>query len=89
MDLVSEVMNANVNQVCCTAFTRIDEIERLMNEQHCEEMPIVDSLYEKNLIGLITESEINKVAEEKGVKHSDLNTEECIVKNHQLMNAFD
>jgi CBS domain-containing protein len=79
MDLVSEIMNAN--PVCCTPFTRIEEIERLMKEQKSEEIPIVDSLYEKKFLGLITEEEITKKANEEGVKHSELNAEQCMVQN--------
>lgn len=79
MNLVSEIMNAN--PVCCTPLTRIEEIERLMKEQHSEELPIVDSLYERNFIGIITENEITKRADEEGVKHSELNTEQCLVEN--------
>jgi CBS domain-containing protein len=79
MDLVSEIMNAN--PVCCTPVTRIEEIERLMKEQNCEEIPIVDSLYEKNFLGIIAEKEITKKADENGVKHSELNTEQCMTLN--------
>ncbi|MDD4974540.1 MAG: CBS domain-containing protein [Bacteriovorax sp.] len=79
MDLVSEIMKAN--PVCCTPFTRIEEIERLMKEQNSKEIPIVNSLYEKKFLGLITEEEITKKANEEGVKHSELNTEQCMTLN--------
>lgn len=79
MNLVSEVMNAN--QVCCTPFTRIEEIERVMKEQKSEDIPIVDSLYEKNFLGIITEKEITKRAEENGVNPSQLNAEQCMIEN--------
>jgi len=79
MNLVSEIMNAN--PACGTPLTRIEEIERLMKEQNCDEIPIVDSHSEKNLIGIITKNEIKKIADEQGVKHSELNTEQCITKN--------
>lgn len=79
MNLVSEIMNAN--PICCTALTRIDEIERIMKEQNITEIPIVDSLYEKNFIGVITEDEIIKKATEEAVNHSDLNAEKCLVTN--------
>ncbi|MBC7537390.1 MAG: CBS domain-containing protein [Bacteriovorax sp.] len=79
MDLVSEIMSAN--PVCCTPVTRIEEIERLMKEQNTEEIPIVDTLYEKNFLGIITEKEITKRADEDGVKHSELNTEQCMTLN--------
>lgn len=79
MDLVSEIMK--INPVCCTPLTRIEEIERLMKDQNTDELPVVDSLMEKNFLGIITENEITKRANEEGVKHSDLNAEQCLITN--------
>lgn len=76
MELVSEIMKTN--QVCCTPFTRIEEIERIMKEQKSDELPIVDSMYEKRLLGTITEEQIEKKAREEGVSHAELSTEQCM-----------
>lgn len=76
MNLVRELMTTD--PVPCTPFTRLEEIERLMHEQKCSEISIVDSLYEKRLVGIITDSDIESRARIEGVELSHLNAEQCM-----------
>lgn len=76
MHLVSELMIKD--PIPCTPFTRLEEIERLMHEQNCHEISIVDSLYENRLVGIITDSDIESRARIEGVELSHLNAEQCM-----------
>lgn len=76
MNLVSELMTKD--PVACTPLTRLEEIERIMHEQNCHEISIVDSLYENRLVGIITDSDIESRARIEGVELSHLNAEQCM-----------
>lgn len=76
MNLVSELMTKD--PVACTPLTRLEEIERIMREQNCHEISIVDSLYENRLVGIITDSDIESRARIEGVELSHLNAEQCM-----------
>ncbi len=78
MTIVSEVMQKN--PICCTVLTRIDEIQRLMKENGLKEMPIVDNMLEKHLMGLISESDIQDKAKLERASPSLLSTEQCLKK---------
>lgn len=76
MNLVSELMTKD--PVACTPLTRLEEIERIMHEQNCHEISIVDSLYENRLVGIITDSDIESRARIEGVELSQLCAEQCM-----------
>jgi len=78
MDLISEVMEKS--PVCCTVLTRIDEIQRLMKENNLKDMPIVDNMLEKHLLGVISEADIMQTAKLLGASPSLLSTEQCLKK---------
>jgi len=66
------------NNVCCTVFTRIDEIQRLMKENNLKDMPIVDNMLEKHLLGVVSEQDIMKRARLEKALPSQLATEQCL-----------
>ncbi|MFA6237910.1 MAG: CBS domain-containing protein [Bacteriovorax sp.] len=76
MSLVREFMITD--PVPCTPLTRLEEIERLMHEQKCSEISVLDSLYEKRLVGIVTDSDIESRARIEGVELSHLNAEQCM-----------
>lgn len=78
MQLIGDVVFKN--PVCCTILTRIDEIQRLMKENNLKEMPIVDNMVEKHLLGIITETDIQERAKIEGASPSLLSTEQCLKK---------
>lgn len=76
MNTIADVLVKN--NVCCTVFTRIEEIQRLMKENNIKEMPIVDSMLEKHLLGVITEQDIQLKAKIEETTTSQLSTEQCL-----------
>lgn len=76
MSNVSELMIKD--KIPCTPTTRLEEIERLMHEEKCREVSIVDSLYENRLIGIITDDDIKDRERIEGVELSHLNAEHCM-----------
>ena len=78
MTIIAEVMQKN--PICCSVLTRIDEIQRLMKENNLKEMPIVDNMLEKHLLGVVSESDIQAKAKLEGASPSLLSTEQCLKK---------
>lgn len=76
MSSVSELMIKD--PVPCTPTTRLEEIERFMHEQNCNEISIVDSVFENRLIGIITDEDIRARERIEGVDLSHLNAEHCM-----------
>ncbi len=64
--------------VCCSVLTRIDEIQRLMSENGLKEMPIVDNMLEKHLLGVIIDEDIMTKAKLESASPSQLSTEQCM-----------
>ena len=58
--------------------SRLEDIERLMHEQHCTEVSILDSLEARRLVGIITAGDIESRARIEGVDLYFLNAEQCM-----------
>lgn len=56
MSIVSEIMTKN--PVCCTPEMGIAEVAQLMTRFDCGEIPVVYSLAEKKILGVITDRDI-------------------------------
>lgn len=76
MNLVKEFMKEDL--ASCTPLTRLEEVERLMHEQNCSELSVINSLYEKRLVGIITDEDIQSRARIEGVDLKFLNVEQCM-----------
>jgi CBS domain-containing protein len=76
MNTIGEVLVKN--NVCCTVFTRIDEIQRLMKENNLKDMPIVDNMLEKHLIGIVSEQDIQAKAKREDAAPEQLSVEQCL-----------
>lgn len=95
MNTIGEVLVKN--NICCTVFTRIDEIQRLMKENNVTDMPIVDNMLEKHLIGVVSEQDIQARAKLEDAAPELLSVEQCLrnipyVKEssdqHEVLNLF-
>lgn len=53
---VKEIMTAD--PACCTPDTTLPEVARLMLNNDCGEIPIVDNLESRNLIGVVTDRDM-------------------------------
>ncbi len=76
MSLVKDVMINDSS--LCTTLTSVDNIMKMMNDFNRKEIYLVDTLEEKHLLGAISEKDIIKLADNKGVPASRLNTEQCM-----------
>lgn len=63
--LVREVMTRD--PVCCTPDARLSQVARMMVEQDCGAIPVVESERSRKLVGVVTDRDIvcRTVAEEK------------------------
>lgn len=57
--------------VCCSPDTKVEDVAKLMTEQDCGEIPVVDS--ERNVVGVITDRDIacRVVAQGKDPKRTE------------------
>lgn len=76
MNTIADVLVKNT--ICCTRFTRIDEIQRLMKENNIRDMPIVDNMMEKHLLGIVSDQDIQARAKLEEASPSQLATEQCL-----------
>lgn len=76
MNTIADVLVKN--NICCTKFTRIDEIQRLMKENNLKDMPIVDNMMEKHLLGIVSDQDIQLRAKLENASPSQLATEQCL-----------
>ena len=45
--------------VCCTPLTKIGESKNIMAKYHCNKIPVVNTLQEKRIIGIVSENDLN------------------------------
>lgn len=45
--------------VCCTPLTKMTESKNIMVKYHCDKIPVVNTLKEKRIIGIISEEDLN------------------------------
>lgn len=61
MDKVSEVMIKDL--VCCTPVTKIEDSKLIMEKYECSKIPVVNSLEDKKIIGIVSISDLTTSAE--------------------------
>lgn len=67
---VSEIMIKD--PVCCTPLTKVEESKFLMKKYRCNKLPVVNTLQEKRIIGIISEKDL--IGKQGAVIH-------CMTKN--------
>ncbi len=75
---VREMMTAN--PACCTADTPLREVARMMVDNDCGEIPIVDSESSKLPIGVVTDRDIVCRTVAKDINPLDLTAADCMSK---------
>lgn len=45
--------------VCCTPLTKIGESKSIMEKYSCNKIPVVNTLKEKRIIGIVSENDLN------------------------------
>lgn len=58
MDKVSEIMIRDL--VCCTPYTKIEDSKRIMEKYECSKIPVVNTLKDKRVIGIISRTDLHK-----------------------------
>ncbi len=76
MSIVSEIMTKN--PVCCTPEMGLLEVAQLMVRHDCGEIPVVFSLAEKKILGVITDRDIVARTIAQGLNPLAMNAEECM-----------
>ena len=64
--------------IICTHLTSIENILKLMAEKTTEVVWVVDTIYEKHLLGTINKDDITNMAKIKRVEPKSLTMEECM-----------
>lgn len=54
---VSEIMIKD--PVCCTSLTNSEESKKLIKKYHCKKLPVVNTLHEKRIIGVVSEVDLD------------------------------
>lgn len=75
---VKDVMTPN--PACCTADTGLQEVAKLMVDNDCGEIPVVESKETKLPIGVITDRDIVCRSVAKGTNPLDLTAADCMSK---------
>ncbi len=75
---VKDVMTPD--PACCTADTGLQEVARLMVDNDCGEIPVVDSQETKQPIGVITDRDIVVRSVANGTNPLDLTAADCMTK---------
>jgi CBS domain-containing protein len=73
---VHEIMAAD--PICCTPETNLEDVARMMCQQDCGEIPVVDSLASRKVIGVITDRDITCRAVAAGRNPLELNAKDCM-----------
>lgn len=73
---VSEIMAAD--PICCTPQTSLEDVARLMCEQDCGEIPVVETLTTRRVIGVITDRDITCRAVAAGKNPLELTARDCM-----------
>jgi CBS domain-containing protein len=74
--IVKEVMTPN--PACCTSETSLQEVAKLMVDNDCGEIPVVENKDTKKPIGVITDRDIVCRAVAKGNNPLDLTAADCM-----------
>lgn len=61
MDKVSEIMIKDL--VCCTPVTKIEDSKTIMEKYECNTIPVVNTLEEKKIIGIVSISALSYKAD--------------------------
>ncbi|MBC7711930.1 MAG: CBS domain-containing protein [Rhizobacter sp.] len=56
MNRVSDIMIKDT--VCCTPLTKIEESKDMMEKYHCSKLPVVNTLKERMIIGIVSDKDI-------------------------------
>lgn len=76
MRLVQEIMTKN--PACCTPDMSLVEAAQLMRKHDCGEIPVVYSMRDKKILGVITDRDICSRAVAMGLNPAAMNVEECM-----------
>lgn len=76
MSSVQEIMSKN--PICCTPEMSLADVAQLMLRHDCGEIPVVYSLAEKKILGVITDRDIVTRAVAQGLNPLSMNAEECM-----------
>jgi CBS domain-containing protein len=76
MKYISDIMTKN--PVCCTPEMGVPEVAELMLRSDCGEIPVVYSLAEKKVLGIITDRDIVLRSIALGVNPMSMIAEECM-----------
>ena len=77
--LVSEIMSKN--PVCCTARTGLQEVAKMMVENDCGCIPVVEDSAGKKPIGMITDRDITCRTVAEGKNPLDLTANDAMTEN--------
>lgn len=75
---VKEVMTAD--PACCTTDTSLTEVAKMMVDNDCGEIPVVESQTNKRPIGVVTDRDIVCRTVAKGINPLDLTAADCMTK---------
>jgi CBS domain-containing protein len=75
---VKEVMTAN--PVCCTPDTPLPEVAKMMVDNDCGEIPVVEGKNNKNPVGVVTDRDIVCRTVAKNKNPLDLTAADCMTK---------
>jgi len=73
---IREIMAAD--PICCTPETSLEDVARLMCQQDCGEIPVVDSLTSRRVVGVITDRDITCRAVAAGKNPLTLCAKDCM-----------
>jgi CBS domain-containing protein len=73
---IREIMAAD--PICCTPETSLEDVARLMCRQDCGEIPVVESLTTRRVIGVITDRDITCRAVAAGKNPLKLTAKDCM-----------
>jgi CBS domain-containing protein len=73
---VNEIMTGE--PACCTTGTKLSDVARMMVENDCGAIPVVDGMNEKHLIGVVTDRDIVTRVVAQGKDPSRATAGECM-----------
>lgn len=79
MKSLKEVMTTDV--ACATDDMKLSEIARMMVDCDCGEIPVVSSLQDKSVIGVVTDRDIVCRTLGKGLNPMDLTVKDCMTSD--------
>jgi CBS domain-containing protein len=73
---VNEIMTGQ--PACCTTGTKLSDVARMMVENDCGAIPVVDGMNEKHLVGIVTDRDIVSRIVAQGKDPSRATAGECM-----------